>query len=130
MIKKFYVGVKGIIRTDKGYLVLKHAKGHYDTPGGRIDGDEEFEQTLRRELSEELPGISDVHIGDLLSSSRLHIDIEEDTSLVLLYFLVNATLPDPIVLSEEHQSYQWITSVDGIPGDIKPDIDTILRKLL
>ena len=67
-MKKFYVGVKGLIKTDQGYLILKHTKGHYDTPGGRIDGNEGFEQTLRRELSEELPGISDIVVGDLVGA--------------------------------------------------------------
>ncbi len=129
-MKKFYVGVKGLIQTEQGYLILKHAKGHFDTPGGRIDGNEEFEQTLRRELSEELPGIIDVKIGDLVGSFRLQKDIDGDISLVLLYFLVKATLPNPIQLSYEHQGYQWIKTELDIPEDLNVEIESILRRLL
>jgi 8-oxo-dGTP pyrophosphatase MutT (NUDIX family) len=129
-MKKFYVGVKGLIQTDEGYLILKHTKGHFDTPGGRIDDNEDFEQTLRRELSEELPGITDIKVGDLVGSYRLQKDIDDDTSLVLLYFLVDATLPNQIQLSEEHQSYQWILTLADIPNNLNPEIDGILRKLL
>ncbi len=56
-MKKFYVGVKAIIHDEKrGFLLLKHNEGHYDIPGGRIDGSDDFEQTIRRELAEEVPG--------------------------------------------------------------------------
>lgn len=130
MMKKFYVGVKAIIKTEQGFLILKHAKGHYDTPGGRIDDNEDFEQTLRRELSEELPGINVVTVGDLIGAFRLQKDIDGDISLVLLYFLVNATLPDPLVLSDEHQSYLYVDSVLDIPQNLNPEIDGVLRKLL
>lgn len=129
-MKKFYVGVKGIIKTEQGYLILKHAKGHYDTPGGRIDHNEDFKDTLQRELCEELPGITDVTLGDLLGAFRLQKDIDGDISLVLLYFMVNATLPDPIALSEEHTDYLFIKDLAGIPEGLNPEIDGVLRKLL
>jgi len=129
-MKKFYVGVKGIIRTEQGYLLLRHAKGHYDTPGGRMDGYETFEQTIKRELDEELPGITDVEIGEMVGSYRLQKDIDGDIGLVLLYFLVNAKLPSPIQLSDEHQSYQWILTTSDIPKNLNAEIDGVLRKLL
>lgn len=130
MMKKFYVGVKAIIKTDQGYLILKHSKGHYDTPGGRIDENEDFKDTLLRELSEELPGISNVKIGDLIGAFRLQKDIDGDISLVLLYFLVNARLPKPIALSEEHTNYLFIKDLAGIPEGLNPEIAGALRKLL
>lgn len=128
-MKKFYVGVKGIIKTDQGYLLLKHSKGHFDTPGGRIDDNEDFEQTLRRELTEELPGISDISIGELAGAFRLQKDINGDISLVLLYFLVQATLANPIILSDEHSAYLWIKSISDIPEGLNPEIEGVLIKL-
>ncbi|NBX97491.1 NUDIX hydrolase [bacterium] len=130
MIKKFNVGVKGIIKTDQGYLILKHAKGHFDTPGGRIDDNEDFKDTLQRELGEELPGITNIEIGDLIGAFRLQKDIDGDISLVLLYFLVNATLPDPIALSEEHTEHLFIKNLAGIPDGLNPEIEGVLRKIL
>jgi len=66
-------------------LVLKATKGHWDIPGGRINGNEDFKVTLNRELSEELPGIEVSGINDFLGAYRLPKDINEDISLVLLY---------------------------------------------
>lgn len=133
-MKKFYVGVKGVIQdSGKGILLLHRdykSGDFWDTPGGRIDADEEFAETLKRELSEELPGIEVKSIGGLLGAFRLQKDIDGDTCLVLLYFAVEAKLPESVVLSEEHKSYKWINSVADIPNGLNQQIEKILRKLL
>ncbi len=132
-MKKFYVGVKGIVRDKRGILLLHrdYKSGDYwDIPGGRIDNDETFEETLKRELSEELPGCKLISVQKLEGAHRLLKDIENDTSLVLLYFLVDAQLPKEITLSEEHESYIWIKSKDEIPERINPEIRKILQRLL
>jgi len=87
----------------------------WESPGGRIDGDENFEQTLRRELVEELPGIEVKSIGELQGTHRLQGDIEHDTGLVLLYYLVGAALPVEVVMSDEHESYIWVNSLEDLP---------------
>lgn len=112
VIKKFYVGVKGIIKQNDQVLVLKknEGEGFWEVCGGRIDGDETIEQTLQRELAEELPGIKNVKLASLLGAHRLPKDIDGDTSLTLLYYQVEATLPEPIVLSSEHTEYRWVKS--------------------
>lgn len=61
-MKTFYVGIKGVIVNDGKVLMLRAnaALGRRDIweiPGGRIDDEENIEQTLRRELQEELPNI-------------------------------------------------------------------------
>lgn len=133
-MKKFYVGVKGVIKDKTRGIILLHrdykSGDYWDTPGGRIDENEVFEDTLRRELAEELPGIQNVRIGKLLGAFRLQKDIEGNTSLVLLYFLVDAVLPDPVQLSEEHESSTWITKLQEIPEGLNPQIKQILQKLL
>jgi 8-oxo-dGTP pyrophosphatase MutT (NUDIX family) len=129
-LKKFYVGVKGLIRAGSGFLILKHESGRYDIPGGRIDDDEDFEQTLRRELNEELPGIKDVKIGNMIGAYRLHKDIDQDTSLVLLYFSVEAILPEEIELSDEHTEYLWVSTRSEIPNATDPQLIALLQKLL
>ena len=99
-------------------------------PGGRIDGDEDFSDTLKRELIEELPGIEVVAVQELRGAHRLKKDIDDDISLVLLYFLVDAKLPDKIVLSEEHESYMWVSNANDVPKELNPEIDRVLRELL
>lgn len=130
-MKKFYVGVKGIIKEERGYVLLKATKGYWDIPGGRMDDDETFEDTLRRELSEELPGSELISVGGLQGAHRLQKDIDGDTSLVLLYFLVEAKVPQEVVLSEEHESYIWINKLEDIPEDsLNQEINSILRTLV
>lgn len=133
-MKKFYVGIKAVVTDDsKGILLLgrDYASGNFwDTPGGRIDDDENFEQTLKRELSEELPGITDIKLQKLVGATRIHKDIETDTGLVLVYFSVNAKLPEPINLSDEHNSYKWIDRKSDIPVEINPELARILAAAL
>lgn len=131
-MKKFYVGIKAVIHDDKkGYLMLRHTSGWLDFPGGRMDDDENFEDTMRRELSEELPGSKLIAIGDLLGSKRVMKDIDDDISLVLLYFKATVKLPEQIVLSDEHTEYQWVTSRDDInESDTESENVQIVIKLL
>ncbi len=120
-MKKFNVGIKGVVRRDDGaVLLLKKNKGDksfWEIPGGRINDDESIEQTLRRELAEELPGIKDVHIQGLVTAHRLPFDIDDDLGLMLIYFEVTANLPDPIQLSEEHTDHTWVKSLDELELD-------------
>ena len=129
-MKHFYVGVKGLIKTEKGYLLVRHKKGHYEIPGGRIDDDENFEQTIIREIQEELPGTTEVSLGELVGASRVHRDIDEGVGLVLLYFIVHAKVLDVPVLGEEHDSYRWVRVLDDIPEGLLPEFEDILRKVL
>lgn len=132
-MKKFFVGIKGIVKDDRGYLLLhrNYKSGDYwDIPGGRIDGFEEFEDTLIRELTEELPGIVIDEVKELQGAFRLQKDIDGDTSLVLLYFLVGAKLPEKVILSDEHESYVWVNRAEDLPSGLNLEADRILRKLL
>jgi ADP-ribose pyrophosphatase YjhB (NUDIX family) len=130
-MKKFYVGVKGIVREKgKGILILQHTEGHWDTPGGRMDGNETIEDTLHRELGEEVPGIADIEMHDILGAFRIPRDIDGDTSLVLIHYLVDAKVPDPIQLSHEHQKAIWVTERMELPEGMNPEFRTILEGLL
>lgn len=131
-MKKFYVGVKAIIvDRDKGILLLKHAKGFWDVPGGRIDENETIQQTLAREISEELPGAKLEHIKKLESAFRLQKDIDEDVSLVLLYHTVNVVLPSQIVLSDEHTEYLWVNDIRAIPDlSWNQEVQSIIKNTL
>jgi 8-oxo-dGTP pyrophosphatase MutT (NUDIX family) len=133
-MKKFYVGIKGVVRDQTYGIILLHREyksgDFWDTPGGRIDADEDFKATLTRELDEELPGIQNIKIGKLLGAHRVQKDIDGDISLVLLYFLVDAKLPDPVQISDEHESYTWLKKHGDLPSGLNPEIKKILEALL
>jgi 8-oxo-dGTP diphosphatase len=121
-MKQFFVGAKAIIQNDKHeILLLMHAtKGFWDLPGGRIDGNETIEQAVEREVSEELPGSSGLSIGDLVHAERLHKDVSGNVGLLLLIYEAVLTLPDGLLLSDEHSNYAWVskekamTMTDGL----------------
>jgi len=134
MIKDCHVGVKGLVCVRDACLLLKSTKGYWDIPGGRIDENETLDDTLRRELREELPQITNFSIGDIVHAYRLSKNIDDEKGLVLLFYKVDAESFD-VVLSDEHQEYRWITrdtlpefSVSGVP--IEPGYYEAVRKVL
>jgi 8-oxo-dGTP pyrophosphatase MutT (NUDIX family) len=110
-IMKFNVGVKAAIIQNDKLLVVKHrTKGFWDVPGGRIDTEESVQQTLMRELNEELPSHSNASIGDIVCAYRVPGSvIDDETGLLLLVYRVELTLGDDIALSDEHSEVKWMT---------------------
>ena len=101
MMKTFFVGVKGVI--------LKGGAGRdfWEVPGGRIDDNESLQQTLIRELNEELPNIQNIEIGDVLDAFRVHKNIEGEVSLTLIFFKVKADFNGSPQISDEHVDWKW-----------------------
>lgn len=128
-MKTFYVGVKAIIKDRRGILLIRHIEGHWDVPGGRMDDDEDFADTLQREIAEELPGAHLQSVGAVQGVHRLHRDIKDSISLVLVYFLVEASIPDPVSFGNEHAELRWVSTVQDIPqSDINPEMARIIEK--
>lgn len=110
-IQLFNVGVKAAIVKDDKILIVKHAtKNFWDVPGGRIDDNESIEDTLRRELEEELPHSNLKNIGATLCGYRVpDLTFDDGSSLLLLVLKVDIELPDPLQLSVEHSEAKWAT---------------------
>jgi 8-oxo-dGTP diphosphatase len=116
-MKKFNVGIKAlIVRDDKILLVRRvDTPPFWDVPGGRIDDNEAIEETLDRELHEELPNIESYQVHGIVDASRLHKDIKPGLSLVLVFYSVTAEFrggePE---LSSEHDEYKWLTKTEAL----------------
>jgi len=111
MIKDCQVGIKGIVRVGDACLVLQNGSGaeaYWDVPGGRIDNDESLEETLSRELREELPSIKEFSIGEVVGAYRLPKNIVDNRGLVLIFYKVEAESFE-VTLSNEHSGYRWVT---------------------
>jgi ADP-ribose pyrophosphatase YjhB (NUDIX family) len=109
----FHLGVKTIIRHKDKILMLKVEKGHknyWDLPGGRVQINENAEATARREVAEET-GITNLsnlfHAGMLTSNIRIPMHDEHTVGLIFSFYCAQ-TDTDLVMLSEEHQQYEWL----------------------
>lgn len=112
--KLFNVGVKAIIMRGDKVLIVNNTKGFWEVPGGRMDDDETIEQTLERELKEELPNIKNIKIKEITGAVRVHMDIKPDISLVLVFYKVTADFGgEEPELSDEHEECMWATKAEA-----------------
>ena len=108
MHSDFHVSVKAVLTDGPEWLILRTTNSS-ELPGGRIELGETPTAALSRELYEELPGICDIKIGELVGW-HLYDNYEvEGKNLFVLIFKVQAKLPRPIRLSAEHESAEWLS---------------------
>jgi 8-oxo-dGTP diphosphatase len=116
MIKNYHIGIKAVIFNNKKALILTEADIDggkteiYNLPGGRMEDGETIEETLGRELKEEL-GITNFTLRSLISACvHPHYEVE-GSKLMLLFFKVYIN-DFEIKLSKEYSDYQWISRQD------------------
>lgn len=114
-IQTFHVGIKAAIVRNSTILALKStAHGYWDLPGGRIDDDESIEQTLRREIMEEIGVSQGVQIGKIVCAIRVaNAKLKEGGGLVLIAYNVMIPEDAEITLSDEHSELQWLSFDDA-----------------
>lgn len=116
MIKNFNIGIKAVIVKQNKALVLKEKDIRdngvqlYDLPGGRIEDEELPEETLKRELMEEL-GVLEFTLGSILHIAR-HARYDKNGSSLMLIFYEVFIKDTQIRLSDEHISFEWISKKD------------------
>ena len=117
--KLFYVGVKGLIENKNGQILLLFAPGweknntkaHWDIPGGRVSDGEDILTALKREIEEEtqVTELSGVEFYTaVVSNHEIPLPDGRNAGLVLMVYKV--TVPDDakVVISEEHEKYEWV----------------------
>lgn len=101
----FDFSCKGIIVQDNKFLALYKQKDEawfYDLPGGRREFGESPEETLVREIREEL-GIT---VKPIKLIDTWHI-VKNQYQVIGLLYLCHANSND-FTLSQEHDRYEWI----------------------
>ncbi|MFA4819375.1 MAG: NUDIX domain-containing protein [Candidatus Aenigmatarchaeota archaeon] len=123
--KKFHVGIKALVQNDKNEILVlkinpkeltnnKHGV-YWDLPGGRIKEGDSVEQTLQKELEEEIGYIGHIKNVNLFHGSIASIEIpvgEEKFGLVLFVYSCKIKM-GKIKLSEEHTDYKWASLKDA-----------------
>ena len=108
---------KAIILNDKGeMLMVRRSKTaprrplQWDLPGGMVEEGEDIAAATARETAEEAGiQIEPKHL-DLVYS---HTEIMHDLNVIWLFYTGRATLTD-VILSFEHDKFQWSTFTDAI----------------
>ena len=107
--QSFYIGVKAVISQAGKVLILKDKpRSKWELPGGRIDGNQTIEESLIRELAEEIPGAKLVKLGELLHAAAGDFTVENNHRLCLLFYAAEVALPSKIELSDEHTEFAWV----------------------
>ena len=108
-MKRFYVGVKALIRSPQGRVLLLQRERDggcwWDLPGGRLEDQEDIADGMQRELLEEI-GQSGFTLGRLLAAQRVP-DFPDGTGLMVLIYDVRLH-DDVVLLSPEHIGYAFV----------------------
>ncbi len=130
MKKEFGVATKAIIKNNEGkYLVIyksdteEISPNEIDLPGGRMKFGENAEESLRREVSEEL-GIE----IKTIKPSRVWGFVKDDLHLVGVTFLAEFVSGE-IKLSGEHTKHEWLEKEKILTGNYPNWIKEEFRKL-
>ena len=113
----FHIGIKGLIRNKEGRVLLLKVPAwggnpsYWDLPGGRMNPGETFEQTLRRELKEEIGVQYDGTPKQLMAVlSSVFIPVgDSKVSLVLIPYEIELPEGTEIRLNpdEPEEAFDW-----------------------
>jgi len=106
------ISVRALIKNNERILLVRRVggnplySGQFELPGGKVEFGEDPEQSLRREVSEEL-GI-EAGVIQLYRVVSWMDTVERDTQHIIVVYLAGLTDPSAkIVLSSEHDKFQW-----------------------
>ena len=120
--------VAGIIRDEAGrYLITrrlqgKHLEGLWEFPGGKREPDETLEDSLRRELHEELGATFEI-------GERVELVRWPYPDLTVLLHFYRCRVREGIISPREGQQMEWVAPADLRRYDFPPADATLLARL-
>jgi 8-oxo-dGTP diphosphatase len=127
------IACKAVIARGGKVLLLREAStyeegtniGRYHMPGGRIDVGEPFLEGLQREVREET-GLA-ITAGKPLYVGEWFPVIKGIKNQIVAIFFVCEPQDGDVVLSEEHDDYQWVDAGAWKSLDVMAPEDTVLE---
>lgn len=113
----FHIGVKALIRNEAGAIFLLNERraetgeARWDIPGGRMDPNETFLNTLAREMQEEL-AVS--YVGEpqflqgVVSNLKITLPSGIEVALMLMAYEVTVSDPDDLRPVEQNAEAEWV----------------------
>ena len=127
-IKKIQrVTAKAIIKKDSKILLLEEPDHRWEFPGGKIEFGNAPEETLKRELQEEL-GLTDLKIGPIFNAWSWVFKFETHLQFFMLAYLCETSQTD-FQLSAEHINYGWFTKSDALQLNLTEGTRKTLEKM-
>jgi len=133
--KKIEFAVKALIINEGRFLAVRRSQTKWTTfelPGGRMEFGETAEETVVREVFEE----TGLHVTPLVLVDTWNY-VTETWQITGIIYLCSAKKPGEIVLSEEHDHYEWLSpdadSLEKMGQTFRPqmlrwDWDELIRK--
>jgi len=107
------------------FLFMKYRNGHWEFPRGKVENNESEHQTMQREIEEET-GITQTQLIEKFretmrfsykASGQELLDRKDDKNCMYIHkkvvFYLAEALNTNIVISHEHQTFQWLTFEEG-----------------
>ncbi|MCB9802985.1 NUDIX hydrolase [Candidatus Nomurabacteria bacterium] len=100
------ISVKAVFQKDNKVLLVKDLKNVWELPGGRIEHGENPEETLKREIEEEL-GWKNIQIEKILDSWSFTSQVQNSQYHFVILTYLCSTQEDEVKENEEYTEYKW-----------------------
>lgn len=132
---KLFIGVKALIKHQGKILILREAAydegtntGKWDIPGGRINQDEPILEGLAREVKEE-SGL-EIEPGKVAGVFETFPVIKGESCHIVRIFYTATTATPEVVLSGDHDAYEWVTTEDLEGKELVSSLEALIRRVL
>jgi len=122
------------------FLFMKYRNGHWEFPRGKVEDAETEHETMRREIGEET-GIMQLQIVEgfretMRFSYKAHgqelTDRKKDKNCIYIHkkvvFYLAKSMDEDVVISHEHQKFQWLAFDEGLEKLTFENAKIVLRK--
>ena len=122
---KFPISIKAIIIDKNRVLCLKNERNEWDFAGGKINFNEDVEESLRREVKEE----TNLNIKNLNILKPLNLKFNAVSVFILLYS-AKISCDSPIIISYEHSEYNSFSKSEIMNLNIHQAYKNLIEDLI